>query len=332
MRYFGSKVSSVEKIYQIISAIIPSGSLCDPFGGIGTVGAFFKSKGYDVWTGDILTFAHYFQIARVKLNRTPLFRKLIKELQLKNYSEVVSLLNSAKPKAGWVTSEYAEQRLFFTKQNAQSIDACRLLIAKWSNKGLLSRNEKAFLLASLINSMDRVANTAGTYYAYLKKWNGKALKPFQFKPIECNPSASKIFCYHGDASSLVKLREYDVLYLDPPYNERSYAHYYHLPEAIALQKTPKTHGKSGITNNIKTISRFNRQNSVRQALVDLLEHARFRLLFFHYADNGLMSAKELRGIFQSYGKCEELSISSLGYKTAENKKKVKHHLYLITHG
>ena len=93
-------------------------------------------------------------------------------------------------------------------------------------------------------------------------------------------SASKIFAYHGDASSLVKLREYDVLYLDPPYNERSYAHYYHLPEAIALQKTPKTHGKSGITNNIKTISRFNRQNSVRQALVDLLEHARFRLLFF----------------------------------------------------
>ena len=44
MRYFGSKVSSVEKIYQIISAIIPSGSLCDPFGGIGTVGSFLSLK------------------------------------------------------------------------------------------------------------------------------------------------------------------------------------------------------------------------------------------------------------------------------------------------
>jgi adenine-specific DNA-methyltransferase len=331
MRYFGSKVSSVEKLHKIISGIIPQGSLCDPFGGIGTIGSYFKTKGYSVWTGDILTFTHYFQIARVKLNRMPSFKKIREKLNLKTNSEVIELLNSINPIDDWITDEYSKNRKFFTRQNAPKIDACRLLISDWTGKGWLSNNEKAFLLSSLIDSMDRVANTAGTYYAYLKSWNIKALNPFQFKPIACNSSKSSAVCFHGDAKSLVRLRDYDVLYLDPPYNERSYAHYYHLPEAIALQEVPTPHGKSGISNNIKVISKFNNRDSARQELIDLLEQARFRLLMFHYTDDGLISHKELRNIFRAFGSCKELTIDSVGYKTANYKGKIKQRLYLITH-
>src|SRR4030042_1499802 len=112
MRYFGSKVSTIETIHNLISKRMPSGSFCDPFGGIGSVGSYLKSKGYNVWSGDVLNFAH-----------------------------------------------------FFTDRNARKIQACRRKIRAWAQKGWLSYDERAVLLASLINNMDRVANTAGTYYA-----------------------------------------------------------------------------------------------------------------------------------------------------------------------
>ena len=40
-----------------------------------------------------------------------------------------------------------------------------------------------------------------------------------------------------------------VLYLDPPYNDREYSAYYHLPETLVLWDSPEIHGKSGIRTN-----------------------------------------------------------------------------------
>lgn len=329
MRYFGSKATSIDAIYNLISQRCPTGSICDPFGGIGTVGSYFKSRGYEVWTGDLLTFAHYFQIAKIKLNRVPRFNKLNDELGIKRFSELIDYLNSLRPKSGWVTKEYSDKRSFFTKDNAMKIDSCRIEIKKWSELRLVSKNEQAYLLASLINSMDRVANTAGTYYAYLKSWNRKALKEFQFSPIQCNSGRSNALCFQEDANDLVTRREFDIVYLDPPYNERSYAHYYHLPESIATQSTPRVHGKSGIPVASSNRSRFNSKSDAISTFVELINNISCRLIFFHYADNGLLDKQSIRSALSAHGKLEECVIDSLGYKTSDIKGDVKHHIYMV---
>lgn len=332
MRYFGSKASTTEQVYKIVSKKMPTGTFCDPFGGIGTIGSFFKSKGYSVWSGDLLTFAHYFQIARLEANRVPSFLTLRKIYNLTSITAVIDYLNKESRQKGWFVEEYSKKRHFFTEKNAIQIEACKDRIEEWNNKKLLTKKEHAILVASLINSMDKVANTAGTYYAYLKKWHRKALRSFRFTLIPFTSGNNDCKCFLGEAQGLVSKRFFDVLYLDPPYNERSYGHYYHLPETIALGEILEVHGKSGMPNTGRVISDFNRPQYAKDALERILENARFRLLAFHYSDDGLIRQQDIEGIFSDYGRVENYILDSKGYITSNINRSTKHHLYLVNYG
>lgn len=331
MRYFGSKISSVDKVYTLVNNIEPSGSFCDPFGGIGSVSSKFLSEGYDVWSGDILLFPHYFQIARLKSHCPNFFEKLLQFLGLQDKREIESYINDCPPANGWFVREYSEKRLFFTRNNALKIQGVRRLIYRWNRDGLLNYDEFATLLASLIDCMDKVANTAGTYYASLKKFNRKSNKQFLFQLINSVVANKTGNCYFGQAIDLVAGKSFDILYLDPPYNERSYPHYYHLPQTIAMEGTPKVYGKAGIPRGIINKSGYTSLDSAKNQLVSLLNVANFKLLVFHYADNGLIPKYELKEILSKYGQLNDYYIDSKGYTTKHIVRNVTHHLYCIYH-
>src|SRR6266508_2618734 len=65
MRYFGSKVSTLPFLTDVVKKHTPTGELCDPFGGIGSVGSHFKRLGYRVDSGHLLAFASCFQVASI---------------------------------------------------------------------------------------------------------------------------------------------------------------------------------------------------------------------------------------------------------------------------
>jgi adenine-specific DNA-methyltransferase len=330
MRYFGSKISTIETVYGLVSELKPSGTFCDPFGGICSVGSFFRKKGYLVWSGDILTFPYFFQIAKLKSIQTVAYKKLLSELKINNISEIEFFLNTLSSRNGWFVREYSEKRSFFTKANAMKIQACRQTIKTWSKNGWINSDEHAVLLASLIESMDRVANTAGTYYAYLKNWYRKAIIDFSFKFITPVSSALDGQCFLESADKIVKRRHFDILYLDPPYNDRSYAHYYHLPETIATEKSPKVFGKSGMPKGSRQPSEYNRKADASKALLNLLKGANFNLLVFHYSDNGIISPKELLSILSIFGDVQSHKIDTVGYTSKSKTRKTKHNLYLVT--
>jgi adenine-specific DNA-methyltransferase len=306
------------------------GTFCDPFGGIGSVGSYFQSKGYNVTSGDILLFPYFFQIARLKFDNT-YFQLLTKQLGLKDMADIVLYINSIKPKDGWFVTEYAHNRMFFTVENARQIQAVRQLINKWDRNHLISENERAVLLASLINSMDKVANTAGTYYAHLKQWNRKALTSFKYEFVDIAKPRISGQCYNEHALSLINKDSYDIVYLDPPYNGRSYPHYYHLPETIAMGATPKVHGASGIPRNIKNNSGFNYKSNAITAFKEIIYRAKFKLLVFHYADDGVIAPSSVVEVLTSIGKVKDFVLDSKGYTTLSNSKQTKHHLYLVEH-
>ena len=331
MRYIGSKTSTADTVYRLVAERIPSGTLGDPFGGIGVMGSYFKERGYTVISGDILTHAHYFQIARIQQQRSASFSQVRHQLGLGACTQVVSVLNEAKQKTGWFVREYALRRRFFTPQNAERIAGCRLLILKWARQGLLTFSEKAILLASLINSMDRVANTAGTYYAHLKQWYRKAAKPFQFQLISPTKGPGNCRAYLCDAKDLVALHDFDILYLDPPYNQRCYAGYYHLPETIALGLTPQVHGKAGIPCRQRPKSAFNNPSQALDALAELLDRASFKLAVLHYSDDGILRPNKLRDLLRHYGTVDEKTIGASGYTTEHKTRSIQQRLYLIAH-
>ena len=329
MRYFGSKATVVPELYRILSGKISEGSFCDPFGGIGTIGSFFKSKNYQVTSGDILTFAHYFQLAKISQNNLPHFEKLFHYTELTSCQDIIDYLNNIKPRRGWFFKNYADERHFFTPQNGAKIDACWTQIRFWENQGLLTYSEKAVLLASLINSMDKYANCAGTYYAFLKKWYQESLQPFRFEFLKFISGNLNCKCFHCDAIKVTEKQKFDILYLDPPYNSRPYAFYYHLPETIALCRTPKIHGKSGMPLSERPKSAFNYKGSAKKELQSLLENSRFHFLAFHYADNGIISQNELRTIFMAHGDVEEFKLIAKGYTNKSQCRDVIHQLYVV---
>jgi adenine-specific DNA-methyltransferase len=330
MRYFGSKGSVVEALYRLITPIVPSGSFCDPFGGIGIVGRHFKSKGYQVTTGDVLLFAHMFQVASIGRSRALRFNKTVAELGLRSTVEIESLLNSGRDRNGWFIEEYARKRKFFTTENAARIQWCWRHIIDWYRNGFTTHTEHAVLTASLIDNMDKVANTAGTYYAHLKTYSRKAMKPFAYRILP--PTRGPVgHAVHSDALSLVRRGEFDILYLDPPYNERDYSAYYHLPETIANGQPAILTGCCGMPCTPRLKSRFTRHAEVEHAVSELLESACFRLLVFHYSDDGLIGSQDLLALLRPLGRVQKHSLHALGYRTTPGQRSTGHTLYLVWH-
>lgn len=275
-----------------------------------------------------MQFAYCFQVARIQLNDIPCFSGLVDNLGFGDADSVASYLNQLPLSNGWLVREYAEARSFFTVENASRIQACWNTVRGWNDRGWISKSEWACLIASLIDSADRVANTAGTYYAHLKQFHRKALRPFSFEfiPISHGGSGETLW---GDATSLVHQRSFDVLYLDPPYNQRAYARYYHLPETLASGACPVVLGKSGVPAGPVIKSRFNSRTQAYAALKELLAGADFRLLIFHYADDGLITPDELRALFATYSSVEERVVRSKGYSANPAARTTNHRVYIV---
>jgi len=330
-RYFGSKVATKKYIKDIVQGITPTGSVADAFGGLGTIGAELKSCGYEVTTCDVLTFPHYFQLARIGYNSQPKFTKLKKYLGFSKNLEIKSYLNKRATPNSWLVREYSEERMFFTNKNAIRIAGTWNTIQKWNNKELLNPKERAFLIASFLNSMDAVANTAGTYYAYLKTFDRKALRDYSFDWINIDKGDYLGNALHGDALENLSGKSFDILYLDPPYNNRNYSSYYHLPESLAKLKKPKIKSdtKSGMTLNNEADSQHIRNGMKIEYLDELVNSVNWETLIVHYADGALIPLKKMRKMLKQYGLLSEKKIPALGYTTKSIARNINHNVFTI---
>jgi adenine-specific DNA-methyltransferase len=63
-------------------------------------------------------------------------------------------------------------------------DAIRIKIEEWKNEKSITDNEYYFLLATLLETIDKRANTASVYGAFLKQLKKTAQIPFVLKPAE----------------------------------------------------------------------------------------------------------------------------------------------------
>lgn len=327
MRYLGSKTLLLDKIEHLIANYEIPSTFCDPFGGIGTVGSYMKAKGYRVITGDLLNFAHCFQMALVEMNEMPQFEKVKTAIGTDNVEEYLNQQNVEK---GWLIEEYAEKRKFFTVKNAKRIQGCINCIDKWKQNNLLQNGEYEILIASIIQSFDKIANTAGTYYAYLKKYYRKAEGSFRFAFL--HPVSGMLGCkaYLQDANDLVKKNKTDILYLDPPYNERNYGRYYHLPENVSLGVCPIPTGKSGMFVYHKTESAYNKKLKATVAFEELIRTADTKCIIFHYTDDGIIKPQDARDILLTKGNVEEFYLDCKGYSTISGEKRTQHHIFRVS--
>jgi adenine-specific DNA-methyltransferase len=340
MRYIGSKVSTLHRLSEIVSRIAPAAtSLCDPFAGTCSVARHFKRLGFRITTGDLLATSYIIQVATVGLNRQPAFRALLSSEEIQrgpgpSYASVIAHLSRLPGRNGFITKHFSPagkaERLFFTVENARKIDSIRETIRSWSLGRLLTENEEALLLATLTISADKVANTAATYYAYLKQFSRKAVKPLQLEPIAISNNKKVNTCNQADALEVASSSTNDILYLDPPYNERDYSGYYHLPETIIIWDKPHLHGMSGVPKVRRTpISDFCVTSKATPAFENLILNSNSTHILVHYTPRGLIRHNDILAILGNVGRprFKDIRVRSYAADSSRAKNLATHRIY-----
>lgn len=340
MKYIGNKTRLLDFINEsIIKAKLPqNGIFIDIFGGTGSVGKYFKNKKYKVIANDFMTYSYIAQYVLIKINQIPSFNKISKN----GISGVLQELNSISPKNGYVFNNFApsgkEKRQYFSDDNARKIDAIRDRIEKWRNDKLLSDDEYYILVYSLIDAADFVANISGTYGAYLKIWRSMALKKLELKIPDITNNKLKNEVFQEDANLLIKKISGDILYLDPPYNERQYASNFHLLETLAVWDKQDLVGKTGQRDYSKKKSAYSQKGNSIKAFEDLIINANTRYIILSYNNEGIIPRDEILRILNNKGKVTEYTTDYRRFRTERDHDKrqykkcddtVVEHLYII---
>ncbi|AXA75063.1 hypothetical protein CE206_00680 [Achromobacter xylosoxidans] len=330
-RYFGSKHSSASHVALLATSGFSGVTAADAFGGLGTIGAVLKGSGFKVTTCDVLKLPNAFQHARIVCQSRPHFSRLRNAMGFKTGEELLAYLNSRCAAQSWLVSEFSTQRQFFTRDNAIRIAGAWHAIKRWNDEGILTESERKYLLASFLNSMDPCANTAGTYYAHLKHWHRKALRPFEMKwiPVQTGVAGSRALV--GDALSCLRGKSFDLLYLDPPYNRRDYSRYYHLPESLASLQRPSTNPESasGVPLQLLDASPLIRKSAEATYLRELISSVRWKRLVVQYCEGSLIPMDNLRTMCREAGKLQEHILPALGYTTSQNARQHSHHVFIV---
>lgn len=306
MNYIGSKYSLLDFLETTIADVTGYHNgdnyiFADLFSGTGIVGQTYKAKGCSVISNDIQYYSYV--LSKHYIENTP-------ELN----SELLSYFNNLEPVEGFIYNNYCEGsgsgRNYFTNYNGKKCDAIRIELECLKDNNKIDSHTYYYYLASLINSIDKYANTASVYGAFLKKIKKSAQKDFKLELLPViNGTAGK--AYNQDINRLIRDIKGDVLYLDPPYNSRQYCSNYHVLETIARYDNPVLSGKTGLRDSSDQKSLFCSKRTVCNAFDDLIRHSDFKYIFLSYNNEGLMSLDTIKDIMSQYG---EYSFYTKEYK------------------
>lgn len=308
-------------------------TIADLFAGTGIVSYHFRKQKSKVISNDAELYSSIIAHAFTRSVYTSKCKTVLLNFQ-KDLDE-----NKHKDTVGFLTTHYspyeASERKFFTVENAKRIDYLRNKLE--NSKDTVSKDEYAFLLASLLLSADAVSNVPAVYGCYLKNFKSKAIKNLTLHPIHNNVKPAldgstttncdvlKPECYSTEA---------DLVYLDPPYNERQYSKNY-FPLNI-LAKTPESllteaplKGKTGIPTDC-FISPFCRKGKLVEEAFDLLfKELKTKWIFLSYNSESIVSKDKMLELMKKYGEASVVERDYKRFKSFEYNKDVDIQEYLF---
>ena len=221
------------------------------------------------------------------------------------------------------------ERVFYTHQNAVLIDTYRTLI----DKIVPAENLKKFFLAPLVTEASIHVNTSGVFKGFYKDKNtgigcfgaaGKNALTRIFGKIELKEPVfsnfeSELEIYQKDAVLISKeLKNLDVAYLDPPYNQHPYGSNYFMLNLILKNKLDVEISKiSGITQDWNR-SAFNKPYSALKSMEEIVSNLNSKFIIISYNSEGFISFDEMSEMLKKYGKLKTIEITYNTFRGSRN--------------
>lgn len=296
MDYIGSKVKLNDWLFEIIkkSTGEPSDKIfLDACSGSGAVSRYAAKAGYKVISNDIMRFPSVIVNGSVGLTVE----------QLKVASDLINQLNQIKGVEGYFYKNFCDEskppRFYFMASNAKRMDAVRQEIDKVNDRKI-----RDYLLYCGLEAMSRVSNTTGVQAAFLKKFKDRAKDDFYLRPEQTVDGQVDVFS--NDILVLLRDTKFraqfheDVLYIDPPYNQRQYGPNYHLYETFVRNDNPKASGKTGLRNwRDECSSDFCTAKKCLSFLKAVVDATVASIVFVSYNSDGLLNRNDFEKTFKN---------------------------------
>ena len=348
--YIGNKRTLLNQINQCIEKVKQKLgksylSLFDVFSGSGIVSRLFKSHSELLITNDLEDYASL-------LSRCYLSNK--NEININELREIIDELNQqveTNQYNGFIKELYSpsdennitkQDRVFYTPNNAHRLDNYRVMIGNYPTK------YQDLLIGPLITSASIHCNTSGVFKGFYKNsntgigqygGNGKNALNRITKTIQMEmPILSNFECeYHifQDDANIIskKIKEIDLTYIDPPYNQHPYSANYFMLNLLASYKRPN---KISLISGIPTDwnrSGYNIKNQSAILLKDLIYNLDSKFLLISFNNEGFISLCEMQNILQEIGIVNTIEIPYNTFRGSRNLKKrpihVSEFLFLV---
>ena len=311
-RYIGSKKRLIEYIKKIVNNECKNvNTIADIFGGIGNVANAFNPT-HKIIINDIL-YSNY-------ITYDCFFSNSYYDMDY--IKEMIDYYNTLEGNTNYF-SQYGDNK-YFTKNNADKIGVIREEINKENGR------TKNILLTSLLYATDKVANTTGLYEAYLKKLQTNAKNNILLEYPNINDDFNvDNEIYNMDSNKLVKQINPDLVYIDPPYNQRQYGNNYHVLENLVEWNKPELFGKTiKYKNNVK--SDYSSKPKAKKTFDELIQNinSEYILVSYSNAKTNIIKYEEIIEIMGS-DNLKIFNIDINNYKSRSiNENKIKEFLFL----
>lgn len=330
MRFIGNKELITSEIFDLLDKKELADrqlTLFDAFCGTGAVSDSLKSS-FNIISNDLLRWCVVYTRGRVCANDCE-FEKL-------GFDPFGYFNSNDKHVKGFIYDNYSfgpSDRMYFTPENAGRIDYFRLTIEEWKESNLINENEYAHLLASLIESVSTVSNTAGVYGAFLKHWDPRATKPIEFRKVGYNTSLhNEVEFLNTKIEDMVSEVNCDILYIDPPYTQNQYGTQYHLLETLVLYDEPSISPITGSRSTAPMRSDWSKNYKCHILFDEILAKTTAKYIVFSYSKDGFMSKSFIEASLKRYGKPDTYICKKISYRKYTNFKsrgKKDHFEYLF---
>ena len=334
IRYIGSKKKLIESYSDIIGGKckeigLDTYSFADLFAGTGVIGyaQANKSSCHKIISNDLEYYAYIINYAVLNCSYSNNVQKIIVELN--NLADISN--NVGQQQLVYNSFTNNANRPYFTEDNGRRIDVMRTEINKMLLSNKISQNEHIFLNASILSCADYVGNTAAVYTSFLKYMKKQSQKKLVLQPIHQDEKKENQHAIHNTYAENL-LDNYDVAYLDPPYNNRQYgACYFPLNFIARYDKNIKVEGKTGLLpyNKSDFCSKQKVENSFI-ALFNQMIKCGAKLVFISYSNEGLLTSDKLKEICEKFGETEIIETKHRRFQNKkEQENEVSEFLYCI---